>query len=109
MTGNDILKEAAFLMGFETPSEEMNIIGPTVINFVLEDLDKEGIKDLEDEITLSNTLKATVVAGVSMLLSVAIGDLRAKESFSLIYNEKRSKVKRANGKITDSLPKGEEL
>ena len=109
MTGKDILKEAAFLMGFETPSEEMNTIGLTVINFVLEDLDKEGIKELEDEITLSDTLKATVVAGVSMLLSVAIGDLRAKESFSVIYNEKRSKVKRTKGRVSDSLPKGEEL
>lgn len=109
MTGNEILKEAAFLMGFETPSEEMNNIGLTVINFVLEDLNKEGITSLDDEVTLSDSLKAALTAGTSMLLSVAIGDLRAKECFSVIYNEKRNKVKRAKGVVIDSLPKGEQL
>lgn len=109
MTGNTILKGAASLMGFNEPNDEMNNIGPTVINFVLEDLDKGGLENLDQEIELNETLASTAMAGVAMLLSVAIGDLRSKECFSAIYNEKRGKVKRSSSQVTDVLPKGELL
>ncbi len=109
MTGNDILKDAAALMAFETPSEEMQNIGLTIINFVLEDLDKESVKTLEDSIELTEAEASAEKVGVAMLLSVALGDLRAKECFSEIYHEKRRKVKNGKTSITDSLPKGELL
>ena len=109
MTGNEILKGAASLMGFGEPSEEMNSIGITVINFVLEDLGKTALKTIDDNIELTETERSALLSGTSMLLSVAIGDLRAKECFSAIYNEKRSRVKIAKGKVTDSLPNGEVL
>ena len=109
MTGNDILTGAASLMGFDEPSEEMNKIGPTAVNFVLEDLGKTALGTLDDNMELTETERSALLSGVAMLLSVAIGDLRGKECFSAIYNEKRGKVKMAKGVVTDSLPKGELL
>ena len=109
MTGNKILEGAASLMGFELPSEEMVKIAPTVINFVLEDLNFSSIKSMEEEITLNDIEANACMVGAAMLLSVAIGDMRCKDCFSVIYNEKRSRIRTASSFVLDSLPKGEML
>lgn len=109
MTGNKILEDAVSLMGFEVPSEEMKKIAPTVINFVLEDLGEAAVETLEQDLSLNEALASTCIAGAAMLLSAALGDLRAKECFSVLYNEKRSRVKSTKTSIVNSLPKGELL
>ena len=109
MTGNKLLEAAASLMGFEMVTEEMQKIGPTVINFVLDDLGLTAPSNLEEEFPLSEKVLSAANAGIAMLLSVALGDLRSKECFSAIYNEKRGKIKGSKTKVSDSLPKGEFL
>ena len=109
MTGVKILEGAAYLMGFESVTEGMEKIGLTVINFVLEDLGKKALESLEDTVLLSEALISATLSGTAMLLSVALGDMRAKECFSVIYNEKRSHIKCAQSTVADTSPKGELL
>jgi len=110
MTGNEILSSAAALIGFKTPTSEMNEIAITVINSVLEDISKPPLTSLsataED---LDQKEEQACLYGTALLLSIAIGDLRSKECFSPIYNEKRGRVKRSKSYVTDALPKGELL
>ena len=110
MTGNEILRSAAVVMGFKQPTSEMIGTGLTVINSVLDDLGSDPIQNLESSPSdMSSAEEQACVYGVAMLLSVAIGDLRATECFSPIYNEKRSRAKGTKSFVTDSLPKGEML
>ena len=109
MTGNTLLEAAASLMGFEMVTEEIQKIGPTVINFVLDDLGQSAPLSLHEEFSLSEKVLSAAEVGIAMLLSVALGDLRSKECFSAIYNEKRGKIKGSKTKVLDSLPKGEFL
>lgn len=108
MTGNELLNSAAEVMGFESATKEMQKIGLTVINSVLEDLGKKSIQGLNNSLEgIKETEKQACIYGTALFLSVAFGDLRSKECFLPIYNEKRNKVKHTKTFVSDSLPKGE--
>lgn len=108
MTARELLKNAANVMGFNAPTDEMLEFGITAMNSSLEDLNKAPIETLEATIeNITEAEKQALIYGTALFLSVAMGDLRSNECFSPIYHKKRRKAKGEKTFVLDSLPKGE--
>ncbi len=111
MTGNDILKRALLLLGYNdhngsTAGETaIRVRGIEVINTVLYELCKhQPLDTLEAEITAGADIADAAVYGVSMLIANGEGDGVRAPLFTEIYNLKRANIKAKSNRTVDVLP-----
>lgn len=104
MSGYDIYKKALLRLGLEKNEQKFCEVGFEYLNQIAADLKIGEIKNLSDELILSDDLRETVVIGVMMLLTVNIGDTIQNKLYTDLYNAKRAKILSSNETVSDVLP-----
>lgn len=111
MTGNDIIKRSASLLGYSDRDGEIGQITPilsrgvAIINQISNDLNIKEIKNLSDEIVSDKKYSEAMTLGVSMLIAQNLNDTQKANYFTNLYNLKRGDFKSKTGKVKDILPK----
>ena len=104
MNGYDIYKKSLLRLGLEKNEQKFHEVGFEYLNQIAADLKLGEIKNLSDELILSDDLRETVVTGVTMLLTLNIGDTIQNKLYTNLYNAKRAKVLSSNDTVSDVLP-----
>lgn len=99
MTGNDILKISASLLGYTDANGEMEGLktiinrGCEFINQIGFDLEIPKISMLSEKLTLSQKAEELLIYGVCMLIALNCEDTDKSELFTRLYNMKRAGFK----------------
>ena len=108
MNGYSLLNEAARLNGLDAADEKLKIIGLTLVNSALADMELPQISSLSQAVKTLGVKEAEAVRFcLAALVSNALGDSLSAENMSKIYREKKSAAKDKICRVRDTLPRGE--
>ncbi len=108
MNGYSILNEAARLCGLDFAEEKIKIMGLTLLNSALADMELQKSVSLLAPVKITDVKEAEAVKFcLAALIANALGDSTAAENMSQIYFRKKGELKRGIGRVKDTMPQGE--
>lgn len=109
MTGYDIYKKALIRLGYPegvaaNNDERLFQTAKEFINIICKDLKLPLIKNIGEEINLSDEVLETLCCGVCMVISRSEGDKSKCDLYTTVYNFNRSRELCKTQHIKDTLP-----
>lgn len=93
MKAYNIFSEASALAGEQSPNETLKKAGVGIINTILDDLGKEPVGSLSDEIEFSKSGEYTLlVNGAAMLICLYLGDDAGLSVMNELYSTARKRL-----------------
>ena len=113
MNGYEIYDRAALRLGYKGTSGEEVLDDRLVlralefINQIALDLKLKTVKDLSEEINVTDDMVEALCCGTAMMLSLSEGDTTKNAVFTALYNAKRMAMLSKNERVEDILPVAE--
>ena len=104
MKAYNIFTEASALAGETAPDELLKKAGVGILNTILEDLNKEPIASLSDQIDFTKSGEYTLlVNGAAMLICLYLGDDAGLTVMNELYSSARKRLFGNIGKVKNTV------